>query len=809
MDKSLAIGIAIGLTGMAGFGRDANRIGQSLSELKKRSDQIGMAKTLAKDALQTERELNRLNGTSARLTQEGGRLVVKLAEQRRQLRDMGVDVDKLEKSYRKLGRAQTALSLQQRGERLSGAGRQMRDEAKSQFAEAAASAAVLIKPVMDASRLDAQTKDIAITAQLSREAEAKLTRGVRDTALATNQDTTAITAGLAALVQKGEDIADSKGNLKAGAIKKAGTIGYSATAAGADTTDMAGLMYESKAKFGIESEADLYRAQNILFRQGQKGGYELKALAKDIPELGTLASSAGLKGIEGLTKFGAMMQTLRKGAGTDEQAKTLFNNFMAAPVEETSKNFAKLGFMYKESLAAFTASGMDEMTARFEVARKAVMEAKPEVGAEMQSISKIADQNQRTEALDQLDKKFNIATLFGDMQRVQALLAYMQNRDTYQEMTAVKDDKKDYLKEAFDRRMEGSAQQYKKFGLAMTELSLVVGERLAPFAGAAADKLSGLATWLGDMSQKAPGVTSALVGTAAALLALPVALAAGKFMLGGLASVAGGMSTVAGKVWGLGTGKLLGKGGKGVAGKAAGILGTAGDAIAGAAVQKVFVVNMPGGGLGGDLPGGLDGAGKSGGKGLAKGGRLARVGGFLKGAAGFAARHAGTALAVGTAAYQVYDTAKNAKTAEEKGRGYGGAAGSLAGGLAGAKLGAMIGAFGGPVGLAIGGLLGGAIGAFGGEKIGSWIGTKLAGSSKPDAGPKPPVPPATSVPAKPAAPAPVPASFTFAPQISLVVKGDVKDPKQVVAELSREIRTLFDQWQAQTARRAMYDAPHA
>ena len=36
---------------------------------------------------------------------------------------------------------------------------------------------------------------------------------------------------------------------------------------------------------------------------------------------------------------------------------------------------------------------------------------------------------------------------------------------------------------------------------------------------------------------------------------------------------------------------------------------------------------------------------------------------------------AGGVLAVGAAAYQVYDTAKNAKTAEDKGRGYGGAAG--------------------------------------------------------------------------------------------------------------------------------------
>lgn len=137
----------------------------------------------------------------------------------------------------------------------------------------------------------------------------------------------------------------------------------------------------------------------------------------------------------------------------------------------------------------------------------------------------------------------------------------------------------------------------------------------------------------------------------------------------------------------------------------------------------MFVTNWPGAGALPDL------LGRSG-RGAAKpsgppagvmartGGALGRVGGWL----GKAGGRLGGALAIGSAAYQVFDTAKNATTREEKAQGHGGAAGTLAGGLAGAKLGAAVGALGGPIGIAIGGLLGGAIGSFAGDKVGGAAG---------------------------------------------------------------------------------------
>jgi hypothetical protein len=94
----------------------------------------------------------------------------------------------------------------------------------------------------------------------------------------------------------------------------------------------------------------------------------------------------------------------------------------------------------------------------------------------------------------------------------------------------------------------------------------------------------------------------------------------------------------------------------------------------------------------------------------------------------------GTALAVGMAGFQIFNTESRLAAGEiskedarkEEGGIVGGAAGAAAGGWGGAALGAAIGTAMFPVvGTAIGGLIGGALGAWGGEELGSKLGEDL------------------------------------------------------------------------------------
>ncbi|MCG9008999.1 hypothetical protein LH450_15940, partial [Laribacter hongkongensis] len=263
------------------------------------------------------------------------------------------------------------------------------------------------------------------------------------------------------------------------------------------------------------------------------------------------------------------------------------------------------------------------------------------------------------------------------------------------------------LDKGLEQRREASTQKWKEAANAFNSAMVTVGDAIRPVTDRLADAAGQVIRFGAAFTESNPG---------AALAALGVAI-------GGLGfaatKIAGGAGTwVVGKALErVGIRIPGGKGGSGGSG-AGGLAGRALDAVTGGAssgVQKVHVINW------GDAPAG----GKPGGMDLpAGGGRPAAAGGIGRTVSRFA-NVGGALAAVGTAGYLAYDTFKNAKTADQKAEGYGGAGGALAGGLAGAKVGALAGAMLGPIGAALGGLIGGGIGAFGGEKLGGLLGKRL------------------------------------------------------------------------------------
>jgi phage tail tape-measure protein len=256
-----------------------------------------------------------------------------------------------------------------------------------------------------------------------------------------------------------------------------------------------------------------------------------------------------------------------------------------------------------------------------------------------------------------------------------------------------------------------------------------------------------------------------------------------------------------------------------------------GGAAASAGVQRVFVVNMPGGAGGfgsaaGAVADELASAGKGGSVGSAasKGGRFARVFGAARGVLGrvmprilpYAGKlaMAGTVLKLGLAANNAYAVATGDDTRAAKAQGFAGIAGSLAGGVRGAKVGAIIGAFGGPVGAAVGGLAGGALGTFAGEKALGAV-AKLAFSrndaqlpavaealAKAKAFEKP------SGADKPVAK--IDQQNTFAPVFHVTFQGepgsDAAD--RFLAKVSPQLQRLMKDELAKNNRSAMFDSPH-
>lgn len=137
------------------------------------------------------------------------------------------------------------------------------------------------------------------------------------------------------------------------------------------------------------------------------------------------------------------------------------------------------------------------------------------------------------------------------------------------------------------------------------------------------------------------------------------------------------------------------------------------------------------------------------------------------------------------------------KSSAEKAIGYGKAGGSAIGAAAGAALGTLI-----PIPV-LGTLVGGAIGA----TVGEWIGGKAGELFGPSEGaakaPPVAVPPAAPVAA--AAGASGPPNWTFSPQVSINVAGNIVNPQQLLDELIPAMRRLIAEAQQERQRNALFD----
>ncbi|WP_297576177.1 phage tail tape measure protein [uncultured Deefgea sp.] len=255
---------------------------------------------------------------------------------------------------------------------------------------------------------------------------------------------------------------------------------------------------------------------------------------------------------------------------------------------------------------------------------------------------------------------------------------------------------------------------------------------LASFGEAMAPELKSAAELFGTLSQKLdvfikqnPMLAKSIgIGTLA-LGGLLLAGGAVAMTLGLITKMAGGVMKPIAALGGL-FGKKKGAG-----------IADAASALAGAAVQRVFVVNMPGGGIG--VERGAGAAGPAGPAGAAKRSRWGKMAGGVNKWMG----RAGAAAAVAGLAYGAYELSTDKKMSaaqkvEKAGGIVGSAGGAWGGAVLGAKGGAMIGTLIAPgVGTAIGGALGGLIGGFVGssfgQKLGEMSGKTLSQAEKPRA----------------------------------------------------------------------------
>ncbi|WP_325918040.1 phage tail tape measure protein [Pseudomonas frederiksbergensis] len=858
MASKLALSLVIGGAVSSTVGSAFRTVEGHIKKLEDKGNKAKVLKSTIGETIRLRDEWKRAHETGA-ASADG--LLRKLNGNLDALRKQGVQVGRLGQEYQRLGQAAKAADLQLKGHQQLDAGKKGLTSSIGQGVVATGLAAI---PTKVSANYQAIIRDIAIKADVvNKPQEAQLNQTViqtsRDTGMARNDVADLVNQ----LVGAGMDLKQ--------AMAYAPTAAKFAIGQGASGVDTASMIMALQQNAKINDPMVMQQALEAIALQGQAGSFEASDMARWFPQLLATMEKNGSTGMDAVSSLGAMLQVQMKTAGgSDEAANNLKNWMEKIGSSDVVKAYKDAGIDYQASLNTGIQKGMSTLESSFALAMKYIQATDPAKAAKMAEaqakISKEADPETAKAALDALEKSLRTGDLFADMQVKAALTAYSQNKQLYEQLKKDSQSSGGILDKNLAERRETSKQMWDELGQAVSDGMRSIGDAIRPATDAVAQGLTSVVRWLTKLSDGSQPVVLGIAGITAGLIALKSAASAVKIGRG-LYNITRGRAMERG-VGSLGdavtkapkTGIKTVDKGLGALGK---LMGAGNDSGAGlsAEPQRVFVVNAdaigrassgpgadPGGGtrrrqrgrrgrrsgigtlprrrLPGRVPsppvvsapaavsvmpkvGLLAAAPMAAAAEAASGGSLGRAVQSIRGVTRATKRiPGGNVLDAGVG---VLDTALNATTQDEKAEGYGGAAGGFAGALAGGAAGAAIGSVVPIIGTAIGGAIGAALGGLGGESIGSFLGKSWFGS---EAQAEEAKPAEVVKPAEPTPPVPpkVEQAFSFAPNVSITVQGDVKDPAQLARELEPHLRQLMEAFSRETLARQsssqLFDAPH-
>jgi len=343
------------------------------------------------------------------------------------------------------------------------------------------------------------------------------------------------------------------------------------TASGSDAGELAQIGIRGMQTMGIKP-GEMGKILDMAITAGQEGGFELRDMAKWLPQQMAAAKLSGLTGTAGMAKLLAANQASAITAGTkDEAGNNLVNLLAKINSRDTAMDAQRLGINLSGTIAAARGKGMDSLDAFVGVVDSVVSKNKDYQA--LQTKLKTASGSERRSMLEsQADilQGSAIGKLVQDRQALMALVGIMGNRG--------------YMAEVQKKVLMGEGAAEKNYAVIAEEAGFKTQqaanekafatqnafENLTPLVGAVADGFTA-------MGREFPVFTSSLVAATTALIALAAA--------SGAASLAGMMGGKGAGLTGLlAGGKNLVRGAGGMLGRGALALGSAAFSLGGAAV---------------------------------------------------------------------------------------------------------------------------------------------------------------------------------------------------------------------------------
>lgn len=222
------------------------------------------------------------------------------------------------------------------------------------------------------------------------------------------------------------------------AINLLPTLQKGAVATGADTRDLASIAISAMQQFGID-ESQIGKVLDMAVAAGQAGNFELKDMARWLPQQMAAAKQMGLDGIDGLKTLLVANQQARVTAGTsDEAGNNLVNLLAKITSKETNERFEKLDYVdakgkkrqinYLKSMETYKSQGKDSLQA-FMAIMDDVVGSNKDYKA-LQEKLKTAKGEEQKKLLDQMTNLVQgtaIGQIISDRQALMALLGIRNN----------------------------------------------------------------------------------------------------------------------------------------------------------------------------------------------------------------------------------------------------------------------------------------------------------------------------------------------------------------------------------------------
>jgi hypothetical protein len=304
------------------------------------------------------------------------------------------------------------------------------------------------------------------------------------------------------------------------------------SASGADANQLAQIGIRAKQTFKISAD-EMPNVLNMALTAGQAGGFELKDMARWLPQQMAAATLSGLSGRAGFAKLAALNQAAAISAGTkDEAGNNVVNLLAKINSSDTAKDAEKLGINLPKYLQEERAKGNDSVDAFGALVDKTVANREDYKALKKRlDAAKTNDDKRATlEAMATIAQGAGIGKLVQDRQALMALLGMMNNRkymDQVLDKVKVSDVSENGPIDKNYELMSGTSA----FKMRMAEQQKDIGQKsamdgLTPAIGKMADMFS-------DLASKHPLLVGSVTLATTALGALAGAAGLASMTMGG------------------------------------------------------------------------------------------------------------------------------------------------------------------------------------------------------------------------------------------------------------------------------------